>query len=173
MPGSILLARRLQGAYAPPPDWLSPSLPERVRLANLSADHGRLTELERDCHPPGHVDRERALELIAEGSFRRLLDGALLGPVVPTASGEAEDDLHRVLGMCIVVQWAGVSPWPGGPWVADICVRPAQQGRGIGTAMLKHAIAACAALGAARVGLAVTRGNRAMSLYERFGFSVL
>lgn len=171
MPESTLMARSLEGLRSPPPDWRAPEVPAGVRISGLSASPDILTELEHECHPAGHVDRYRALSFIADGSFRRLLDGELIGPVLATASGQAEeDDSGRVLGMGIVVWWEAADLWQG-PWVADICVRPAHQGRGIGTALVKRAIAACAAMGATRIGLAVTEGNRARALYERFGFT--
>jgi GNAT superfamily N-acetyltransferase len=170
MPESTLMARSLKGLYPTPPDWAMQEATAGVRIGSLRADPGVLTELELECRPAGHVDRDRALSLIAAGSFRRLLTGELIGPVLETASGQAEDDdSGKVLGMGIVVWWERADLWHG-PWVADICVRPAHQGRGIGTALLKRALVACAAMGASRIGLAVTEGNPARTLYERLGF---
>lgn len=165
------MARPLSGLDLSPVALLPP-LPAGVHVGGLSASHDVLIQLERECHPPGHIDRDRALGLIADGSFRRLLDGELLGPVLPTASGQAEDERGNMIGAGIVVWWETADVWRG-PWVADLCVRPAHQGRGIGSALLQRAIAACTALGAPRIGLAVTEGNRARSFYERFGFAPL
>ncbi len=51
------------------------------------------------------------------------------------------------------------------------CVHPALQGKGIGKALLRHAIAESRAAGAARLRLTVYRANaRARRLYEGFGF---
>jgi len=170
MPESTLMARSLEGLYPTPPVGAMPEVPAGVRIMSLGADPDVLTELELECHPAGHVDRDRALSVIAAGSFRRLLTGELIGPVLETASGQAEDDdSGRVLGMGIVVWWERADMWQG-PWVADVCVKPAHQGRGIGTALLKRALVACAAMGAGRIGLAVTDGNPARALYERLGF---
>ncbi|MBO0685316.1 MAG: GNAT family N-acetyltransferase [Candidatus Dormibacteraeota bacterium] len=165
------MARGLEGVEAPPAGWLGAAPPEGVQLRSLSGEMAALERLERGCHPPGHVDRERSLRLIADGSLRRLAAGELLGPLVDPASGQAEDASGRLVGACIVVWWASPGFWEQAPWVADVCVEPSWQGKGVGTALLRRAVAACAQLGAPRIGLSVTEGNPARSLYERLGFS--
>ncbi|MBO0682949.1 MAG: GNAT family N-acetyltransferase [Candidatus Dormibacteraeota bacterium] len=171
MTRTALMARGLKGAEAPPAGWLHTAVPEGVRLRGLSGEMAALERLERGCHQPGHVDRERSLRMIEEGELRRLAAGALLGPLVETASGQAEDSSGQLLGACIVVWWASPGFWERAPWVADVCVDASWQGRGVGTALLRRAVAACARLGASRIGLSVTEGNPARSLYERLGFT--
>jgi GNAT superfamily N-acetyltransferase len=170
MPASTLMVRRLDGPLAPPPGWSCPRVAAGVRLADLTADVETLSRLEVDCRPPGHIDRDQVIAVVADGSFRRLLAGDLLGPVLAAPSGQLEVGDGELVGACIVVRWQGWPPWPGGPWIADIHITPARQGQGLGTALLQRAIAASAALGEVRIGLNVTNGNRARVLYERFGF---
>jgi mycothiol synthase len=57
-------------------------------------------------------------------------------------------------------------------WVKDLVVSPSERGRGLGTALLHHALHAYAARGAERVGLKVDSNNPtgAVQLYERVGF---
>ncbi|HEY4027498.1 MAG TPA: GNAT family N-acetyltransferase [Candidatus Dormibacteraeota bacterium] len=130
-----------------------------------------LERLEVECRPPGHVDREQVLQVVANGSFRRLVAGELIGPVLTAASSQVEEEAGGgPAGACIVVLWQGAPLWPAGPWIADIFVTSTRQGQGLGAALLKRAIAASAAAGATRIGLNVTNGNRARALYERFGF---
>lgn len=167
------MVRGLDGRHVPPPEWSSPRVTAGVRLADLTADVETLSRLEVECRPPGHVDRDQVLAVVADGSFRRLLAGELIGPVLAAPSSQLEDEDGGLVGACIVVLWRGSPPWPGGPWIADIHVTPARQAQGLGSALLRRAIAASAATGAVRIGLNVTNGNRARVLYERFGFTPL
>ena len=167
------MVRRLDGRHAPPPEWSSPRPGAGMFLVDLTADVDSLSRLEVECRPPGHVDRAQVLEVVADGSFRRLVAGDLMGPVLPAASAQVEDTDGSLVGACIVVLWQGAPPWPGGPWIADIHVMPDRQGRGLGTALLQRAIVASWAMGSVRIGLNVTNGNRAKALYERFGFEPL
>jgi mycothiol synthase len=62
----------------------------------------------------------------------------------------------------------------GDGWVKDIAVRENERGRGLGTALLRHAFREYSARGASRVGLKVDSNNPtgALRLYESVGFSV-
>ncbi len=57
-------------------------------------------------------------------------------------------------------------------WVKDIVVAESERGRGLGQALLHHALRAYATRGAVRVGLKVDSGNPtgALQLYDRVGF---
>ncbi len=65
-------------------------------------------------------------------------------------------------------------PNNGDGWVKDIAVRENERGRGLGTALLRHAFREYSARGANRVGLKVDANNPtgALRLYESVGFSV-
>jgi ribosomal protein S18 acetylase RimI-like enzyme len=56
--------------------------------------------------------------------------------------------------------------------ITQICVAPAQRGKGIGYALLRHSMLALAAHGCRTVGLTVTSKNLdAIRLYEQMGFT--
>ncbi len=58
--------------------------------------------------------------------------------------------------------------------ITQLCVRSAMRGRGLGAALLRHALQAMAGSGLRTVSLTVTEYNRqAMRLYEGYGFRVL
>jgi ribosomal protein S18 acetylase RimI-like enzyme len=65
-------------------------------------------------------------------------------------------------------------PNNGDGWVKDIVVTESERGRGLGTALLRHAFREYGARGANRVGLKVDSNNPtgALRLYESVGFSV-
>jgi mycothiol synthase len=65
-------------------------------------------------------------------------------------------------------------PNDGDGWVKDIVVRESERGRGLGTALLRHAFREYSTRGASRVGLKVDANNPtgALRLYESVGFSV-
>ncbi len=169
MPGYTLMARDLHDV--PRAERSAGRPPPGVVLGPLTASYDVMAALERACYAPGHVDHEQAAELLAGGSYWRLLNGELIGPVLAGASGQAEDEEGAVLGAIVVVHWSGDGGrWRGGPWVADVLVSPEHRRRGIAAALLRRAMAACAASGAPRVGLSVTTGNPARALYDRLGF---
>jgi mycothiol synthase len=60
----------------------------------------------------------------------------------------------------------------GRGWLKDLVVDEGQRGRGLGTALIRHGLAAYAARGAERVGLKVDEGNPtgAPGLYAALGF---
>lgn len=59
-------------------------------------------------------------------------------------------------------------------WIGALAVREPWRGRGIGSALLLHALGAFRASGRHRVGLGVDAGNlRALALYERIGMRIV
>lgn len=124
------------------------------------------------AYPPGHPDaqpfRSRSE---AEEEMAALLGGGAAGPLVHDASATVADATGGVAGAVIVTRLpAQAWGWPGGCWVAEVFVAAGWQGRGLGRALMRHAIARCVAAGEARIGLAVTDGNPAERLYLRLGF---
>ncbi len=137
----------------------------------LEADIDGLEGAEAAARPPDHVDYREVHATIADGSFRRLLAGELLGPVITSASAGLRLVSGKVVGGIVVVRWTAPAFWAGDPWIADIFIARDLQGRGLGSLLLDHAIAACAADGEATIGLSVTVGNPAEHLYRRRGFA--
>jgi GNAT superfamily N-acetyltransferase len=150
-----------------------PPLPDGLTLRSGVAPVPAMVRARLAAYPPGHPDagpsgrpaEEHERDLV------ELLTGRAAGLVLEDASAVAADAAGAVVGAVIVTR---IQPeawgWPGGPWVADVLVVPAWQGRGLGRAMLRRAIARCTAAGEARIGLTVTDGNPAERLYRELGF---
>jgi len=77
----------------------------------------------------------------------------------------------RVLGMLALMN--SISTAEGGPavWLEDLVLRPECRGRGLGRALLRHAIAVARAEGQLRISLLTdARNERAQALYASEGF---
>lgn len=156
------------------PEWAAPRLPAGLALASTAtASLHALTRAMAAAYPPGHPDAGPAGRRLdeVERSVAGLLSGLAIGPVLHDRSALVTDPNGEVAGAVIVTlvrpeAWG----WPGGSWVAEVLVVPAWQGRGLGRALLRRAIARCAAAGEACIGLTVTEGNPAERLYLSLGF---
>ncbi|MBM0258129.1 GNAT family N-acetyltransferase [Micromonospora sp. 4G55] len=67
---------------------------------------------------------------------------------------------------------AGPVPWTEDvcAWILNLGVAPAAQRRGLGRALLGHALHGARAAGLPRVGLSVADGNPARRMYDEAGF---
>jgi len=120
------------------------------------------------AYPPGHPDFlvGTQAELMSE-NLQPLLDRSLLG--ANHRSSQAVLHAGRVIAAIIISLREGSAPY-GGPWVSEIWCDPTFQHKGIGRALLINAIAALAEDGYTSLGLAVSDGNAAISLYDSVGF---
>jgi len=144
---------------------------DAITILSLRSDPDRYTNVLMGAYPVGHVDHDAA-ELLPGGARHTMasyLSGSVIGPMRWDASCEAVYD-DDVIGFIVIATSASGRLFPGGPWVTDIAVDPRLHGRGVGRALLTHAIAALVAAGDVRLGLAVSHGNRARDLYARLGF---
>lgn len=148
-------------------------LPDGLTLRAGVEPDPSLTRALLAAYPPGHLDARpggRTYEE-ADSELADLLSGRSVGPVLRDPSATATDAAGAVAGAVIVTR---IQPeawgWPGGPWVAEVLVVPAWQGRGAGRALLRRAIVQCTAGGEPRIGLTVTDGNPAERLYRALGF---
>jgi GNAT superfamily N-acetyltransferase len=145
-----------------------PTLPASLCMAGIAEVAPRLGPAMFRAYPSGHPDAPGSPEE-AERRSQEVLGGAagpvLEPPSVAIVAGET------VVG-AVVVTRLGPAPWGwgGGPWVAELFVVPAHQGRGLGRALLTRAIAWSHAAGEPRIGLTVTDGNPAERLYVSAGF---
>ena len=158
-------------SVSPGLDWARPALPGGFRLVGITEAGPRLAVASFMAYAPGHPDAPGSL-LEAERRAWELLAGESGGPVLEPLSAAIMDTSTNTVAGAVVVTWQGAAPWGwgGGPWVADIFVVPAQQGRGLGRALLLGAIAWSHAAGELRIGLTVTDGNPAERLYVGVGF---
>ena len=151
---------------------LSPGAPAPdIELGPLRDDPHEHAALIQRAYPPDHPDHEVA-EATPEGAaetIRGYLSGEIVGPLLADASAEALID-GVLAGMNVVSEMPADHRFAGGPWITDICVDPAAQGRGVGRALLGHAIDRLSAAGEPILGLAVTVGNPARGLYDALGF---
>jgi GNAT superfamily N-acetyltransferase len=120
--------------------------------------------------PPGHPDHVADDGVLppppGETELEQLLDGSLVGPLMP-CSMLAVNTGDAVVAGCLVNELAPR------PWITLMFRDPDRSPHGTG-ALLLHAVAAQAGQAGIRsIGLAVTAGNPAQRVYERAGFFVL
>ena len=138
-----------------------------VELQPLQDTPDEYGEVMRRAYPPDHPDHEPG-EATPEGAaatIRGYLSGEIVGPVIAEASAEARLD-GALAGVNVVSEMPTDDEFEGGPWITDLFVDPSAQGRGVGKALLGHAIEQLTALGRPNLGLAVTLGNPARGPYE-------
>jgi GNAT superfamily N-acetyltransferase len=154
----------------PRPDWDQLTVPGGLRLAGLAEAAPRLGAAMFAAYPPGSPDAAASLEE-AERWAREVVTGAP-GPVPEPPSAALVDKSDETVAGAIVISRLGPASWgwSGGPWVAELFVVPAHQGRSLGRALLLRAIAWSHAAGDARIGLTITDGNPAERLYVSAGF---
>jgi GNAT superfamily N-acetyltransferase len=154
----------------PPPAWARPTLPGGLRMVGIEEARSRLGAAMFMAYPPGHPDAPGSREE-SERRAREVLAGGP-GPVLEPPSAAIVDTSAETVVGAVVVTRLGAAPWGwgGGPWVAELFVAPAHQGRGLGRALLLRAVAWSHAAGEPRIGLTVTDGNPAERLYARVGF---
>jgi ribosomal protein S18 acetylase RimI-like enzyme len=144
-----------------------------------------LDQAPRDASPPDGVTLRTYGDADAH-AVRDLLDLAYLGwdeTYVPFEHGDwlafmTEHDgfdpafwflaeaAGELAGVCLT--------WKEG-WIKDLAVAPAERGRGLGEALLRHAFARLYERGVRRIGLKVDAHNptSALRLYERLGMRVV
>lgn len=150
-------------APAPPPNGI------RIEpLGGRGPDD--LLEAYLGAYGPGHPDHrpgmppERERELLAH-----LMDGEEIGLLLPASQVALRAD-GTVAGALLLFAFDELAPPLGGPWVGELFAHP-EAPRGTGSALLAAGLAAAARAGLETLGLAVTDGNPARRLYERFGFT--
>ncbi|MFE9661079.1 GNAT family N-acetyltransferase [Streptomyces sp. NPDC005955] len=139
-------------------------LPHGARVVPCDRSPRALLPAWRAAFGPGHPDHHPGTDEEAYAErLVPLLDGTVLGPVLPS-SVLAVDPADRVLAGVIVTDRGGQ------PWIAEVFRAPGDRYAGLGAALLRHALADAADRGLTSVELAVTDGNPARRGYERLGF---
>lgn len=177
--GAMLLAcgaRALRHAHTmerdlladpPPPGWKDAALPGGVRTEAIGARPAEdLFAAHAAAFGPDHLDRRHSARTAEEQekSLRGLLAGEALGPLLPGSALAVAGDV--VVGAITVNDRGGL------PWIGTVFRDPDPAWAGLGAALVRRAVAAVAASGRPRTGLAVTDGNPARALYARLGFAV-
>ncbi len=149
----------------PDPDWARPRLPPGVHLVPASeVDIEQLRHVRERAYPPGHPDRsaDRSRHLVP------LLTGALYGPNLACSTVALLGP--QPIGAILANAEMGPPALPG-PGFTDLFRDPECSLRGIGSLLMKYAVATSHLDGLAEdLRLAVTEGNPARRLYERLGF---
>lgn len=155
-------------AAAPLPPW---TLQWAVEPIDATTRFGlEVVPLIRRAYPPGHPDEEEGTDDEIVADIHARLGGERLGPHLPGCA--VVRDSGRPVGLIIVNRVPGEPPF-GGPWISDVCRDPDARYRGIGRALLEHAIACNQEEGETGLSLAVTVGNPAQRVYERLGFQIV
>lgn len=96
--------------------------------------------------------------------------GAALPPLGPATARVVDPD-GRSAGQVLC---AGPVPWyDDGAWVLTVGLADRARGRGLGRALLVHALRGTREAGLASLGLSVTEGNPARALYDSLGFRLV
>ncbi len=157
------MSRELGAGLRPPTE------PAGFRLEPVDRAAAELARAAALATPAGHVDHQVWPTFDERtGYWERLLAGQTVGALVPAASAVLVG--RGPVAGALIVNEMEAAWWPGGPWVSEVFVVPRFQRRGLGSLLLAHALAACAAAGRPRLGLTVTAGNPAERLYARLGF---
>jgi GNAT superfamily N-acetyltransferase len=153
-----------------PSGWLEPALPPGIRIAPVDRPAADLTPAFRAAFPPDHPDRAELRDPAnPEDDIEPLMSGRLMGPLL-RCSALALDESAAVVGAILVNANSGDPPLEG-PWIANLFRDP--RARGVGTALLRRALAVATRDALPALGLAVTYANAARSLYAAHGFEVV
>ncbi|WP_062431741.1 GNAT family N-acetyltransferase [Herbidospora daliensis] len=164
-------ARRLRHAHSMYADLTAlPSAPgtppEGLRFTPVDRSPEDIYPAVSAAYPPGHVDysaRDRDHAIATE--LVPLIDGSLLGPLMPCSALAVDDDGAVVAGVF-------VNDFKTVPWVTEVFRHPDLAPPGTGGRLLRHVQLKAAADGLDRLGLAVSDGNPAQRVYSRLGFAV-
>lgn len=119
-----------------------------------------------EAYGPGHVDGPWTQQDTAEVAGMYEV-GAELEPL-RAATARVVDPAGRSAGQVLC---AGPVPWTDeGAWVLTLGLARRAQGRGLGRALLDHALRGTREAGLPCLGLSVTEGNAARRLYDAAGF---
>lgn len=148
-----------------PAQWLEPPLPAGFRLQRLARTGAELAAAHAAAYPPDHPD-VASIPPDPAAEHDELIAGTLMGPLLD-CSGVAVTDDGAVAAAIFVNATPGTPPL-GGPWVSDIFRDPAVPG--LGSALLRRALALATRDGLPALGLAVTHANAgAMRVYADHG----
>jgi GNAT superfamily N-acetyltransferase len=158
-------------SVSPGPDWSDPPLADGLKLIAVTEARAGLGSAMLQAYPPGHPDASHSPQE-SERRAQEVLSGGAGQVLEPPSAAIVEAARGSVAG-AVVLTRLGPEPWgwDGGPWVAEVFVVPAYQGRGLGRALLRRAVAWSHAVGERWMGLTVTEGNPAERLYASVGFS--
>jgi GNAT superfamily N-acetyltransferase len=150
------------------PTWADPVLPAGAELAPILGVSDGLVDLVRRAFPPGHPDHAMD-DWDPVAGLATLIERQTLGPILDGTVQVLRRG--RPLAALIINRFVGSPPY-GGPWVSDVFRDPDDPAaRGLGSVLIRRALAVLAAAGEPALTLAVTAGNPAAQRYEALGFT--
>jgi hypothetical protein len=148
-----------------PPGWLAPPLPPGMRLTPVDRPALDLAPACKAAYPRDHIDfASIPSPEHPEIELDDIISGRLLGPLLPCSGLTVRDDGAVVAAIL-------VNDDSDGPWISQFFRHP--DARGAGVPLLRRALALATRDGLPAIGLAVTDGNRAHTLYDAHGFAEL
>lgn len=154
----------------PPALWAALQPGPRYRIDHADQHQAEdLLAAVGSAYPPEHPDyqTDQAEQL---GDLRGILSGQLVGPLLPRSEVVLAGD--HVVATLLLSNAPGQPPF-GGPWVSDVFRHRDPAYAGLGSLLLRRALAGLASDGRSSLGLAVTEGNPARQVYDRLGFTLV
>lgn len=168
---SLLMARPVPGAPGGPDAHAL--APPGIEISAMVDDPARYAGALVRAFPPEHPDFDPDIADAAAGrrALRSYFDGEVIGPWIASASAEARVTAGDAVGGIVVSRMPPHDSQPERCWITEVFVEPSYHGRGIGRALLDHALTRLGEMGEAALWLAVQVDNPARRLYERTGFT--
>jgi GNAT superfamily N-acetyltransferase len=145
------------------PEWREPP---GYWLTDVDRPAADLLDAYRAAFPPDHVDHRDETPERALATLESHVSGREFGPLL-RGSGLAVAEDDSVVGAILLGTLPGDPPL-NGPWLIEVFRDP--EHRGVGRALIERALALA---DVPALGLMVTEGNPARSLYEALGFRLL
>ena len=145
----------------------TPELPGLVLRSWRDDDPERLAPAFAAAYGPGHPDEVTTDPFVNTRELAHTADDPD-NPLIEFATTVAVVD-DEPIGAALVLRSEHHPDWCG-PWLMNTFRAPQPAVRGIGAAMVTHAIRALRDAGEGYFGLAVTNANPARRVYERLGF---
>ncbi len=163
--------RDLRADPPPPPGWAHAGLAGVRFEPGLDCPSDALWALHEEAFGPEHPDRRNDQRPLSQR--RALLEDLLAGkffgpPTVGSACALTPDG--SLVG--VIAMFERVDAGRRLTWIGTVFRASDPQWRGLGATLVQRALVAVAGAGHDQMGLAVTEGNPARSLYERLGFVV-
>jgi GNAT superfamily N-acetyltransferase len=175
--GAVVLRRavwmsRDLGDSPPPTAWSRLRPAPLLNLTTCDRPAGDLLPTWRAAYPVTHPDHFAGDDRTAlRVRLVPQLTGKLHGPLLPM-SALVTDAADRVVAAVIVNDLDSEPPWHG-PWITDLFRHPDPAYSGLGTLLLRRALAHAAEAGLPTVSLVVTEENPAQRVYTRQGFRAI
>ena len=160
----------------PAPPWGTPALPAGLLLTAVDRPAADLVEPALAAYSSREptASEPAPAAWVSVRAYERILGGEVAGPLLREPSALLVDESNAtVAGAALITHFAANTWWGGGPFVADLFVIPRLTGLGLGRKLLQRAIARSVAARASRIGLTVSDGIPAESLYRSLGFERL